>query len=164
MARPLNRASYRVRQAFAGTFGRVDPGAATEAANELPVTLRPLFDEMRARDQRHAILVLQRLGPATEVLRHAALLHDVGKVRAYLGTPGRTLVVLAGATHTLGLVSRLPAIGPRVSRYVRHPQLGAEMLRDAGASALLVEIVAEHQAARPRHPETLRLQAADGDE
>ena len=164
MARPLHRATYRVRQALGGTFGRLDPREAREAANELPANLRPLFLEMRPRDQRHAISVLHRLGPATELLRQAALLHDVGKARAFLGTPGRTVVVLAEATHTVALLSRLPLVGTRVARYVRHPQIGSEMLRDVGASAALVEIVAEHQAAHPRHPGTRVLQEADGDE
>ena len=164
MARPLRRASHRVRQALYGSFGRLDPRAAGEAVQELPVNLRPLFAEMRPRDQRHAIGVLQRLGPAPDVLRQAALLHDVGKARAYLGTPGRTLVVLAETTHTMGLVARIPSIGPRVVRYTRHPEIGAQMLRAAGAPDALVEIVAEHQAPRPEHPETRRLQEADGSE
>jgi putative nucleotidyltransferase with HDIG domain len=156
--------AYRVGQAIAGTFGRLDPAAAAAATAELPANLRPLFLSMRPRDQRHAIGVLRRLGPAPDVLRQAALLHDVGKVQAYLGTPGRTLVVLAGSTGTTGLVRRVPGIGPRVERYVAHPAIGAEMLRGAGASADLVEIVAEHQEKRPRRPETVRLQAADGRE
>ena len=157
-------AAYRIGQALNGTFGRTDPVAEARATSALPANLRSLFLSMRARDRRHAVGVLERLGDAPEVLRQAALLHDVGKVRAYLGTPGRTLVVLANVTGTLPLVKRLPGIGPRVRHYVEHPEIGAEMLRQAGASAELVEIVAEHQARHPRHPETVRLQAADSNE
>lgn len=156
--------AYRVGQALGGTFGRLDPHAAANAAGELPANLRPLFLSMRGRDQRHAIGVLARVGPAPEVLRQAALLHDVGKAKAYLGTTGRTLVVMANATGTMPLVKRLPAIGPRVADYIQHPGIGAEMLRAAGASPDLVEIVAEHQARHPRLPDTVRLQAADGRE
>ncbi|MGI8607785.1 MAG: HDIG domain-containing metalloprotein [Candidatus Dormibacteria bacterium] len=164
MAGTLQTASHRVRQAFLGTFGRLDGRQLDAALAELPANLRPLFLEMRPRDQRHAIGVLHRLGPSTELLRQAALLHDVGKARAFLGTPGRTLVVLSAATRTTGLVGRLPTIGPRVLRYIEHPEIGAQMLRDAGAPAALAEIVAEHQAATPRHAETPRLQEADGGE
>ena len=164
MAHPLRRAGHRVRQAFYGSFGRLEPRAAAEAALELPANLRPLFAQMRPRDQRHAVGVLQRLGPAPALLRQAALLHDVGKARAFLGTPGRTLVVLAETTHTTGLVARVPGIGPRIAAYIRHPEIGAQMLREAGAPEALAEIVAEHQAARPRHPETRRLQEADSSE
>jgi len=156
--------TYRVAQALGGSFGRVGPGDAARAVTELPSNLRPLFLSMRARDQRHAIGVLERVGAAPEVLRQAALLHDVGKARVYLGTPGRTLVVLAGATGTTALVCRVPGLGPRIAGYIQHPQVGADMLRDAGASPDLVEIVAEHQSKHPHRPETLLLQAADARE
>lgn len=164
VARLARVSAYRVGQALGGTFGRLDPEATAAAVAELPENLRPLFLSMRPRDQRHAVGVLRRLGPAPAILRQAALLHDVGKSRAFLGTAGRTLGVLAESTRTTALVRRVPGVGPRLALYARHPEIGAGMLRDAGAPDQLVEIVAEHQARRPRLAETARLQAADGRE
>ncbi|GAC1332886.1 MAG: hypothetical protein NVSMB17_12530 [Candidatus Dormibacteria bacterium] len=160
----LRQVTYRVGQALNGTFGTVDPEKVAAALAELPENLRPLFLSMRRRDQRHAIGVLSRLGPAPEVLRQAALLHDVGKAEAFLGTPGRSLVVVAATTGTTPWLPKLPLVGGRLARYMRHPQIGARMLRAAGASPDLVEIVAEHQDQDPRHPETRRLQVVDSGE
>ena len=160
----LHRAGYRIGQAINGTFGHLDGDEVAAAVAELPDNLKPLFLAMRRRDQRHAVGVLRRLGPAPDVLRQAALLHDVGKVRVYAGTPGRTLVVLARATGTLALLFRVPLLGPRLRAYTRHPELGAEMLSRAGAARQLVDIVAEHQDDEPRLQLTRQLQRADGRE
>jgi putative nucleotidyltransferase with HDIG domain len=161
------RISYRVGQARAMAGARMSETDREEALAGLPYDLRPLFLSMTVRDQRHALRVLRRLeaqGPLSDLLRQAALLHDVGKARAPLGIPGRSLVVLAEVTHLLPVLLLVPVLGGRVRRYVRHPELGAEMLRDAGADPVLVEIVREHQSPSPKRSETSRLQAVDGRE
>ncbi|MEA2646617.1 MAG: hypothetical protein QOE92_1700 [Chloroflexota bacterium] len=155
---------YRVRQAWVGMRARPDAAEVAAALEELPAELRPAFRRMAPRDQVHALRVLDRVGAADPLLRQAALLHDAGKAAAPLGTMGRSLVVLAGAVGGLRLLESVPVLGVRVRRYVRHPEIGAEILRAAGAAPDLVEIVAEHQEVAPRHQETLRLQAVDGRE
>jgi putative nucleotidyltransferase with HDIG domain len=155
------RWAYRLGQVGAAHRARMDDADLAEALGHLDLELGRLYLGMAIRDQKHALRVLRRLGRADSLLCRAALLHDVGKTRAPLGTPGRSLVVLAEATGTTHLLCALPVVGTRVRRYLRHPEIGAEMLRAAGADAALVEIVAEHESSRPRHPATAMLQAVD---
>jgi hypothetical protein len=96
----------------------------------------------------------------------AALLHDVGKVDAGLGTFGR-----AGATVVAGLMShgRARRMSGRIGRYVNHDDLGAARLKAAGARPEAVAWAAAHH--RPERyqasgipPEICAaLAAADGE-
>ncbi|HEV3232864.1 MAG TPA: HD domain-containing protein [Candidatus Dormibacteraeota bacterium] len=166
------KAGYRAGQARDMLTARMSPADHAEAMEHLDPELRHLFLTMTVRDQLHSLRVLRRLQARDpdiptrrpSLLAQAALLHDVGKAETPLGIPGRSLVVLAGLTGTLGGLTRVPRLGLRVARYLRHPQIGARMLIDAGAPGALAEIVAEHQSRTPRHPETATLQAADGRE
>jgi putative nucleotidyltransferase with HDIG domain len=155
------RWAYRVGQVGAAHLARMSDGDRAEALSHLGPELGELFLHMAVRDQQHALRVLHRLHDAGPLLCQAALLHDVGKADAPLGTVGRSLVVLAEATGTLPPLRRLPLVGGRFSRYLRHAEIGAEMLKAAGADPDLVEIVAEHEAGRPARPETASLQAVD---
>lgn len=80
-----------------------------------------LWTSMHVRDQRHSMVVLHRfdvLRPDADVTeRRAALLHDIGKIGS-VGVIGRVLATL---------------VGPRTSRlreYLRHEEIGLELLRD----------------------------------
>ena len=157
----MARWAYRVGQVGAAQRARMSERDRAEALSHLGPELGGLYLRMAVRDQKHALRVLHRLDNAGPLLSQAALLHDVGKAEAPLGTVGRSLVVLAETTGTVALLRRLPVVGVRASRYLRHAQIGAEMLKAAGAAPELVEIVAEHQASRPDHPETVSLQAVD---
>jgi putative nucleotidyltransferase with HDIG domain len=155
------RWAYRAGQVGAAHRARMSDRDRAEALSHLGPDLGGLFLRMAVRDQRHALRVLRRLSDAGPLLSQAALLHDVGKADAPLGTAGRSMVVLAQATGTLAMLRRLPLVGGRFRRYLHHAEIGAQMLKAAGADPVLVAIVAEHEAERPAHPETARLQAVD---
>jgi hypothetical protein len=83
-----------------------------------------------------------RLGPdADPRWLAAALLHDVGKIDAGLGTFRR-----AGATLVAGVVShgRARHFPNRIGRYVSHDDLGAARLEAAGARPEAVAWAAVH--------------------
>src|ERR1700730_1132910 len=133
------RWAYRVGQVRSAHRARMSDRDRAEAFSHLGPELGGLFLRMAVRDQKHALRVLHRLDDAGPLLCQAALLHDVGKAEAPLGTMGRSLVVLAEATGTVAVLRRLPVMGVRASRYLRHAQIGAEMLKAAGADPDLVE-------------------------
>ena len=68
----------------------------------------------------------------------AALLHDAGKVESGLGTFAR-----AGVT-VLGAVAGRDRLHGRVGDYLRHDELGAQLLEDAGSDRLTVAWAREH--------------------
>ncbi len=155
---------YRVGQVREARRAVMSEADRNEARAHLAPSLAELFLRMPVRDQAHALRVMRRLDSTEPLLCQAALLHDVGKIESPLGTAGRSLVVLAGATGMTDLVVRLPGIGAKIRRYIDHPRLGADLLRAAGADGPLIQIVAEHESKEPSHPQTAVLQAVDGRE
>lgn len=107
---------------------------------------RALWRRMSGPDRRHAVGVardvVRRLGPAvaSPPVVAAALLHDVGKIDAGLGTLARVPATIAG------LVARERAVRGegRVSRYLRHDEIGARLLETAGSDRLTVAWAREH--------------------
>jgi hypothetical protein len=100
----------------------------------------------------------------------AALLHDVGKVEARLGTYGRVVATVSAAVagrDTAELWSRGRGFTRRVGLYLRHPELGADLLALAGSDPLTVAWAREHH--RPPDQWTVpvvvgqALKAADDD-
>jgi len=92
-----------------------------------------LWSKMMAQDRQHSVLVGRRFvkyRPTSSPEEIAgALLHDVGKSAAHLGTLARVVATL---------------VGPRTSRfrqYHDHEAIGAAMLRSIGSSELTVSIV-----------------------
>ncbi len=95
-------------------------------------------------DQRHAFEAAQRvagIAPARTDLIRAALLHDVGKGLAPLGVIGR---VAASICHKL----RMP-MPKSWSQYLRHDDLGADALEQAGCEATVVAFARHHHRRRP---------------
>jgi len=111
-----------------------------------------LWNRMSRADRRHAAAVARRVevafgAEATPAVLAAALLHDVGKVAAGLGTYGRVVATVAGRSVDHGMAkewSKRNGITRRVGLYLRHPELGADMLQLAGSDPLTVTWAGEH--------------------
>ena len=95
---------------------------------------RALWDRMSAADRRHSIEVARRFvsrrPAAARVEVAGALLHDVGKIEAGLGTFGRVVATV---------------VGPRTARFRRyhdHEAIGAGLAAAAGADPVTVALVA----------------------
>lgn len=158
------------------------PPAERWALDHLSPSERPLFAAMSGPDRRHAIGVARRAvrlagdEPVPDGFVAAALLHDVGKIEASLGTFGRVLATVAAvAVGRQRLASFEPpaaagALGRwrhRVARYLRHDAIGAGLLEEAGSSPLAVDWAREHHLAEGRWTVDRRLgrwlKLADGD-
>jgi len=93
-----------------------------------------------------------------------ALLHDVGKLDSALGVVRRALATVAGAVRP---ATRRSA--GRFGRYLRHDEIGAELLRAAGARDEAARWAAAHhhrdrwEATGIPAPVAAALDAADND-
>lgn len=149
----------------------LDPADDAWARAHLRPGEQALWARMPRADRKHAAgvarEVVERLGPAaTRAVVAAALLHDVGKVDARLGTAGRVVATLAGRRRARRWAGR-PGTAGRIERYLRHDELGAAALERAGADPLTVAWARQHH--RPPSawtvPENVgrALRAADDD-
>ena len=151
------------------------PPDAEWAVGHLNEGERAIWARMSRADRRHAAGVARRAsgalgGRATTEVVAAALLHDCGKVVAGLGTPARVV-----ATVAAGVWSREKAetwsgsrgVRRRIGLYLRHPQIGADLLEAAGSHPLTAAWAAEHHRPEARWTVPLEtgraLKAADDD-
>ncbi|MCP4222769.1 MAG: HD domain-containing protein [Actinomycetia bacterium] len=138
-------------------FSSLRPGgpSATDCAwveEELTEAELVLWRRMSGPDRRHSAHVgrevQRRLGnEATRPVLAAALLHDVGKIDADLGTWGRVVATLSAKvagpdTAKLWIKSR--GFTRRVGLYLHHPEIGADLLEMAGSDPLTVAWAEEH--------------------
>ncbi len=136
------QATHLVGRFFGSLWpGGPPPRAEEWACSKLSEGERRLWRRMSGPDRRHAVAVARRVEDALGAGAHrpvlaAALLHDVGKVEAALGTMGRVAATMAR------LAGRRP--GGRMERYLRHDVLGAELLEGAGSHPLTVTWAREH--------------------
>ena len=144
---------------FFGSFARGGPSPADVAwvSSWLSDDEHRLWSRLSDADRKHAVGVARRtvdlLGAGTErAVVAAALLHDVGKLESGFGPFRR-----AGATVVGKTWGRSRARG-RIGAYLRHDELGAALLREAGSAPLTVAWAAEHH----RPPEQWTVPAAIG--
>ncbi len=161
-------------------FGSLRPGGPTGTDLEWVTSIlsEPELDLWRGLsgpDRRHSAAVARRversLGheASTEVLA-AALLHDVGKSVAGLRTYGRVIATVSAAAAGRDMAhqwSRGRGFVRRVGLYLRHDELGAELLDLAGSDPTVVAWAREHhlppdQWTVPRHLADV-LKACDDD-
>lgn len=119
-----------------------------------------LFRLMSNPDQRHAVRVARRVeaalaespladagGSSDRVALAAALLHDVGKNEARLGTYGRTIATVSGVVGGLDLAEiwqERSGFTRKVGLYLRYGIIGAEMLQLAGSDPVVIAWSIEH--------------------
>lgn len=153
-----------------GALSRRPPTADDDgwAVDQLLPGEQAIWWRMDVADRRHAVGVARKVvrlvGEPDRAVVAAALLHDCGKVSSGLGTCSRV-----GATMWAGAVGRERAAAGagRVARYLRHDELGAALLREAGSDPLTVAWAGEHH--QPPECWTLEravaevLKAADDD-
>lgn len=121
---------------FVGSLSRQPPSPADEGWVRIWLADPEwaLWAQMAAPDRRHAVLVARRFvarrPAATRAEMAGALLHDVGKIDAGLGTLARVLATV---------------VGPRTERFRRyhdHERIGAGLLEAAGSDPVTVALVA----------------------
>ena len=120
---------------FATSLSRQPPSQDDESWAEhwlLPSEVE-LWRRMSNADRRHAVLVVRRFldrRPTADRSEVAgALLHDVGKVEAELGTLGRVVATI---------------VGPRTERfstYHDHEAIGARLAAEAGSDPVTVALI-----------------------
>jgi hypothetical protein len=145
---------------FFGSLRRGGPAPADEqwALDVLLPGERALWSRMSDPDRRHAVGVARRVGEARpRPVLAAALLHDVGKVESGLGTFARVWATLFGRRTGTG----------RVGAYLRHDEIGARLLTEAGADPLTIAWAREHHLPSDRwsvpYDLGLALKMADDD-
>jgi putative nucleotidyltransferase with HDIG domain len=99
-----------------------------------PAELR-VWETLGRADRAESVAVARRaarvLGPdADPAWLAAALLHDAGKTEADLGTFGRVGATVVGIVISKG---RARHLSNRIGKYLAHDDIGAELLRAAGA-------------------------------
>lgn len=107
---------------------------------------RQLWQRMPRADRKHSVGVARIVAESGELPRAAvaaALLHDVGKVEAELGTFGRVAATLVGRRRGRRWREE-PGLRGRIGRYLHHDAIGASLLADAGADPLTVAWAREH--------------------
>jgi hypothetical protein len=140
----FGRASHLARR----FFGSLRPGGPYAADTEWVASLlQPdelaLWSRLSNADRRHSVAVARRVSQALaddQVANDprwlaAALLHDVGKVDAGLGTFARVGATLVGAVRGRDRAtewSTRTGITRKVGLYLRHPELGEARIREAG--------------------------------
>jgi len=146
-----------VRHLVRRFVGSLCPGGPGDEANRwvAAVLTGPeyvLWQQLSGPDRRHSHQVardVQReLGPqATTPVLAAALLHDVGKLRSRLRTPGRvvaTVLASIAGRESIRQWSTGSGYRSRLGQYLDHPAIGVAMLNGIGSDPMVVAWAGQH--------------------
>jgi hypothetical protein len=151
----MARAGHLVTRFFGSLWpGGPKPEQTHWAESQLLEREVGLWRRMSGPDRRHAVGVTRRvermLGEeATRPILAAALLHDVGKCEAGVGTYGRVIATVSGAVigrdqGTIQDWTRTRGFTRKVGLYLQHPKLGGDLLAMAGSDPLTEAWAREH--------------------
>lgn len=164
----IQAACYRVTQFWRALQAPLHPVDESYADTRLAPRLLTLFRQLPRLERQHGIAVCRALearGHTDPDLLVAALLHDAGKLRISPRLWERVLVVL-GEHFFPALAERWGQGEPRGLRrgFVirrRHPEWGAELAAQAGASARAVTLIRRHHSPPGEDAQLAALQAQD---
>jgi hypothetical protein len=147
-----SRLAYRTRQIWNALTATRKPVETSALLPHLSPAQITLFRRMHRSEQTHALNVLNLLKTAGQNdpdLLSAALLHDIGKVLFPLSIFDRVLIVL-GKAFFPSLTRRWSEGTPEKHHRpfvvaARHPEWGADLAGQAGASPRTVELIRHHQ-------------------
>lgn len=146
---------WHLARRFAGSLSTRPPSDADDAwaRGHLSTGEHAIWERMSNPDRRHAIGVARAVvdtlgGAADRPVVAAALLHDSGKVVSGLGTFARVGATLWWAVADTDWARRWAA-GPagirrQLGQYRLHPELGRDLLTEAGSDPLTAAWAAEH--------------------
>ena len=157
-----SRLIYRSRQFWQAITTRSSRDDTDLVSSILSPSQIELFNLMQKSEQVHSLRVLKELrnrGAENRDLQTAALLHDVGKVRAPLRLWERVLIVIVKAfcpdcVKKWGSIpdgDTLNGLGWRRAFVVaeQHPVWGAVLASQCGTSPMAASLIARHQDQLP---------------
>jgi hypothetical protein len=149
---PIHRMKHLTKRYFSSLGARVlDAETAEWVAATLEPGEREVWAGMSEADQAEGVAVAREFagrGGDDPRWRAAALLHDAGKQVSGYGTFGRVLATLAvvavGKARAREWADGPGSVRTRIGWYAAHDDLGAELLRTAGARAVVATWAAVH--------------------
>lgn len=130
-----------------------DPDGQTWLVGLLSPAETDLYWQLDEVDRAHAIGCAQAVEDHPAEVIVASAMHDVGKIDASLGTPGRVVATLCGlfiSERAQGWPPNRRGLRGRIARYLDHADRGVARLEAAGSSQLAIDWAREHHLPEER--------------